>query len=638
MQPRISPTVSTILASFAMTSLAQAQVPLTVINGFNLYSWNAGTEYPGDNVWNAEKPSTGFPAGLRWIWAERDANDSVVPPALHPVYDSAVPGITGAYKFPEARATTLNENGTVRTSFSWEDQAQPGESGTFEIWFKPEDLTGTHVLWEIGGTNRGIAFALQDDELVYAVVASDGPAGPDQNVIDYEYRQPLAAAEWYQAIMVIDLVSFQVKAYLNGNLVNQQAFTPSATYRWTGGNPAGLGTLGTDPDFPDAGIAGDAVANADLTDFNGYIAIHRFYDLDLFDSEIKANYDAITDADAADRRADFNGDGIVDENDKLDFLTFAAGSDTTPITPFQFPFPHNGSGGVQTNDPAMDETFVGDFAWDLDAGFNPGGQEPTFQFPFANVLEPVPVNDPAIPSVRRAFVLNGAEGFRGPKFEFADDTTAVHVLFWLYVDDLEGNHCLFEAGGNALGFSMFTMGDEIMGHINTSANDGLDEVTVSSGPGVLQTGWRRFEIVVRRFTGGGVGEGYELYMDGQQVAAINDEPGPDGIFGTDDDINNFSPAGTGNSNFIGGNQASLGDDLNSIALPPFITQDDLTPFTGLVGPFRMIQSQPLPAVIAANFAADASQNVLNARVDLNGDASADFFDVLRQLEIVDAAK
>lgn len=636
MQPRISPTVSTILASFAMTSLAQAQVPITVINGFNLFTWNAGTEYPGDNVWNAEKPSTGFPAGLRWIWTERDGIGDVVAPVLQPVYDPAVPGITGAYKFPEARATSLNLDGSPRGA--WEGQAQPGESGTFEIWFKPEDLTGTHVLWEIGGDNKGIALALEDDELVYAVRASDGAVDPNTNIIDYQHRQVLTAGEWYQAVMVIDLVSFQVKAYLNGNLVNQQAFTPSATYRWTGGNPAGLGTLGTDPGFPDAGIAGDAVANANLTDFNGLIAIHRFYDLDLFDSEVMDNYDAITDADAADRRADFNGDGTIDEADKLDFLSFAAASDTTPISPFQFPFPHNGSGGVQTNDPAMDETFVGDFAWDLDAGFNSGGQEPTFQFPVVNVLDPVAVNDPAIPSVRQAFVLNGAEGFRGPKFEFADDTSAVHVLFWLHVDDLVGNHNLFEAGGNGVGFSMFTMGDEIMGHINTSANDGLDEVTVSSGPGVLQTGWRRFEIIVRRFAGGGVGQGYELYMDGQQIAAINDLPGPDGEFGTADDIDNFSPAGTGNTNFIGGNQASLGDDVNSIAIPASVTQDDLTPFNGLVGPFRMIQAQPLPADVASNFAADATQNVLNARVDLNSDGSADFFDVLQQLGIVDAAK
>jgi hypothetical protein len=635
MQPRISPTVSTILASFAMTSLAQAQVPLTVINGFNLFTWNAGTEYPGDSVWSPEKPSTGFPAGLRWVWSERDGMDNVVAPDLYRVYDPAVPGITGAYKFPEARATTLNEDGSPRPSFSWEDQAQPGESGTFEIWFKPDDLTGSHVLWEIGATNKGVAFALEDDELVYAVEANDGAGG---NVASIQHRQQLTDTGWHQAIIVIDLVSFQVKSYLDGNLVNQQAFTPSPTYRWTGGNPAGLGTLGVDADFPDAGIAGDAVPTANLTDFNGMIAIHRFYDLDLFDNEIMDNYDAITDAAAADRRADYNGDGSVDANDALDFLSFAAAADTTPISPFQYPFPHNGAGGVQTNDPAMDETFVGDFAWDLDAGFNGGGQEPTFQFPVVNILEPVPVNDTAIPSVRQAFLLNGAEGFRGPKFEFADDTTSAHVLFWLHVDDLVGNHCLFEAGGNAVGFSMYTIGDEILGHINTSVNDGLDEVTVSSGPGVLQTGWHRFEIIVRRFAGGGVGQGYELYMDGQQIAAINDLPGPDGEFGTADDIDNFSPAGTGNSNFIGGNQASFADDVNSIAIPASLSQDDLTPFNGLVGPFRLIQNQPLPADVAANFAADASQNVVNDRADLNGDGSADFFDVLRQLEIIDAAQ
>ncbi len=632
--PRTSqPTMLISLAAATAAGVASAQTPITVINGFNLQTWNAGTSVPNVAVWTPEKPSTGWADGLRWNWYNLDVNDAVIPPEIEPVFDPAVPGIMGAYKFPEARAVNMDIGGTPRGA--WETQAQPGEPATFEIWFKPSDLSGTHVLWEVGATNKGVAFAREDDELVYAVRMSDEGTA---NVADYQFRHTLTDTEWRQALIVIDLFSFEIRAYLDGVELDSQGVTPSATYRWAGGNPAGLGMIGSDPLFPDSGIAGDAVPTAAITTYDGWISTLRFYDVDLFANEVADNYDALTDAAAAERRADYNGDGLANTDDKFDFVAFMTSTDTAPIDPFNYPFPHDDQDGVQTNDPAMDETYLGDFAWDRDGGWNPTSQEPTFQFPAINILEPVPVNEPAFPSIRTAFEMNGDEGFRGPKFEFADDTTAIRVLFWLYVDDLVGNHCLFEAGGDAVGFSMVTRGSEIAGKINTSATDGLDIVEVTSGPGVLQTGWHRFEIVVRRFTADGVGQGYELYMDGQQIAAINDLPGLDGEFGTGDDINNFSPAGTGNSNFIGGNQAGLGQIFGTAPLPLGLTPGDLTPFNGMVGPFRMIQSQPLPAQIAADFAADATQNVINDRGDVNRDGSANFFDVLQQLQIIDAAQ
>ena len=621
------------LIAGAATTAAHAQAPITVINGFFLQSWNAGTHAPNIDDWTPERPGSGWNEGIRWNWAERDVDDNVVIPAIERVFDPSVPGITGAYRFPEARAATINANGTPRAA--WEALAQPNVPGTFEIWFKPDDLTGSHVLWEIGATNKGVAIALDDDELVFSVQATDGEGG---NASNYVHREPLTDTGWHQAVITIDLFSFQITSYLDGQAVNSAAFAPSATYRWTGGNPAGLGTLGTDSAFPDAGIAGDPIPQPDLTDFHGLISTMRFYNIDLFANEIIDNYNALTDAAAAARRGDFNGDDAADDNDAFDYVTFMTATDPSAVTPFQFPFPHNPTGGAQTNDPFLDETYVGDFSWDRDNGFNPTSQEPTFQFPNTNVLDPVPVNEPAFPSIRKAFVLDGVEAFRGPKFEQVEDSTGAHVLFWFYVDDLTGNHCLFEAGGSGVGFSMIAVGDELLGHINTNGNDGLDIVEISSGPGVLQTGWHRFEIVVRRFAGGGVGEGFEFYMDGVQVAAINDQPGDDGEFGTADDINVFTPAGTGNTNFIGGNQSGLGQVQGSAAIHSAVDPASLTPFNGMAGPFRIIGTQPLPADIAANFAADADQNVVNGRGDTNTDGAANFLDVLNELKMIDAGK
>lgn len=622
----------TVLAAGLAVSAAAAQPAITVINGFTFHSWNAATSVPTSDDWTPERPGTGWADGLRWNWQTFDGGGAVVQPAIEPVNDPAVPGISGAFRFPAAKAANINPNGTPRTV--WESQAAVGVAGTFEIWFKPADLDGSHVLWELGATNKGVAFALDGDELVYSVQASDTDS---VNQTNYVHRQTLTDTEWHQAVITIDLFSFQITSYLDGVAVNNAAVPPSATYRWSGGNPGGLGMVGSDPLFPDAGIANDAVPVASLTDYDGWISTMRFYNVDLFPNEVLDNYNALTDASAAVRRADYNTDGVADENDKFDFIAFMDSTDTSPITPFQYPFPHNPMGGVQTNDPAMDETYLGDFSWDRDGGFNPTSQEPTFQFPAINVLVPVAINEPAFPSIRTAFVMDGVEGFRGPKFEQAEDTGSVRVLFWMNVADLTGNHCLFEAGGDAVGFSIVTRGDEIAGRINTSANDGLDIAEITSGPGVLQTGWHRFEAIVRRFTAGGRGQGFELYMDGNLIAAINDEPGPDGEFGTDDDIDMFSPAGTGNTNYIGGNQAGLGQVFGTAPLPFGFVAGDLTPFNGLVGPFRLMQAQPLPAEVAADFAFDAGQDVINDRGDVNRDGSANFLDVIRQLRTIDAA-
>jgi hypothetical protein len=631
-----------IAAVGAAAGTAAAQAPITVINGFDLQSWNAGTSTPNRVDWAPERGSTGWANGLRWNWQTSDGMIPASPviPMMQPVFDESVPGITGAYKFPEAKATTFNLDDdptdgidpTIRGA--WETQAQPGEAGTFELWFKPMDLEGSHVLWEIGATNKGVAFALDGDELVFAVEANDGEGG---NVASVQYRHQLTETRWHQAVIVIDLFSFAVRSYVDGVEVDSQAIPPAAEYRWAGGNPAGLGMLGGDPAAPSAGIAGDAVPVASLTDYDGWISTMRFYDVDLFDDEVLDNYNALTDSDAAARRGDFNGDDSVDDTDQFDYVSFMASTDTTPVAPFQFPFPHQPEGGVFTGDPFMDEGYVGDFAWDRDDGWL-AGNEPTFQFPAINVLEPVPVLEPSIPSIRTAFVLNGVEAFRGPKFEWADDTTAVHTLFWLYVDDLTGNHCLFEAGGSGVGYSIVTRGDEIAGYINTAATDGNDILEITSGPGVLQTGWHRFDVVVRRFVGGGLGQGFELYMDGQQVAAANNEPGPDGEFGTPDDIIIFNPEGPANTNFIGGNQAGYGQVFGTAALPFGWEAGDVSPFNGLAGPFRLIQAQPLPADIAASFAADATQNVMNGRGDLNADGAANFLDVLEQLRLIDGGR
>ena len=604
------------LVASAIAGLAvgvSGQVPVTVINGFNNQFWNASVANLVDQTeWRAESPATNFANGLRWTYLSTDPQIPVA------VSDPAVPGISGAFQFPGAAATGIGSN--------WEAQAAAGVSGTFEVWFKPSDLVGTHVLVEIGAANKGVAIALEGNELVFAAAGNDGAGG---NSYTYVHREPLMDTDWHQAAMVVSFTEFSITAYVDGVPVNTESIPPAASYRWSGANPAGLGTLGTDPLFPDSSIAAAPIPAADFTDYDGLLGIYRFYTVDLFASEIADNYAAMTDAAAATRRGDYNGDGVADDLDQLDVVTMAEGANTTPINAFDFPFPARG-GGFNMHDPALNETYVGDFHWQRDSGFF--NTEPTFRFPAISVLNPQNIVDPSYPTIRTAFVMDGVEGFRGPAVEPLDDNgNSAQVEFWIKPADLVGTHCLYEAGGDALGFSVVMVGDQLRASINTSADD---------APGVLTTGWHKVEFVVRRINSAAenLGQGIELYVDGALVAQLGDLPGPDGLFDTADDINQFSP-GTANGAFVGGNQSGFMNFWSSVNLPDGLTTGDLTPFNGLVGPFRLSQAQPLPSVINANYLRETTeQNTTNGRVDINKDGEANFLDTIEMLKQIDAGR
>ncbi|MEO0629264.1 MAG: LamG-like jellyroll fold domain-containing protein, partial [Planctomycetota bacterium] len=519
---------------------------------------------------------------------------------------------------------------------NWEGQAVAGRSGTFEVWFKPDDLIGTHVVLEIGAGNKGVAICLEGNELVYSASATDGAGGNSYGV---SHRETLSEARWHQAVIRVNYVDFTIDSYLDGVKVNSQPVPPSPSYRWTSANPAGVGKLAQDPAFPDATVAADVIAQSEFTDFEGEIAIFRYYGVDLFDSEVADNYAAMTDSDASTRRGDVDGNGMADSSDQLAVLGLAEAATTDAISPrVVFPFIDR-NGGVHMHDPELNELYAGDFHWNSKGGFF--NTEPTFRFPTVSVLEPVEVNDPALPTIRRAFVMDGVEGFRGPAPEPLDDNfNSGHVEFWVKADDLTGSHCLYEAGGDGRGFSINMVGDQLIAAINTVADDGLDEFETASAAGVMTTNWHKVEVIARRFTAvdAGIGQGLEIYLDGVQVARFGDEPGPDGIFETADDIDNAN-YGTGNSTFVGGNQSGFGSFWSSVRLPSGLTTAGLTPFNGLVGPIKITQGAPLPADIAARFAAETSgQNTINARSDVNGDGSANFLDTIEALKQIDAGR
>lgn len=624
---------------------ALAQVPISQPSGASLFTWNASTSSPFTELWTPERPTSRvYPEGLRWAWQNTNTNGDVLPPQVIPVCDESVPGITGAFQFPQARAATNTPNLTSSWGTNWQNQSlnNPGTQATFEIWFKPTDLAGTHVLWEIGAVVRGVAFALENNELVYAAAGTNAGAASSYATA---HREPITDTNWHQAAIVLDYIGFEVRSYLDGVLVNTSPIPPAAGYIWANANQAGLGQLGGNPATAPS-IAGEPILAGSFTNYDGMIAIHRYYNEALTDIEVLVNFDAITDTQATQRRGDFNDDGSVDGDDQLSLVQAASQTTTTPYGDVNLPFPAAPLASSITIDPALAEAFTSSFVWHKDSGGLGSSTNPNFLFPVAGFLIPAKNIDLSAPSVRQGFVLDGTEGMDGPNFEFIEDgaDASARVQLWLHVDDLTGTHCLFELGGTnnttgaGAGVAVFTVGNEVIATANTSSDDGLDRAELSAGPGSLSTGWHLFEVIVRGLTADGIGEGYELYIDGQLVASVNDLPGPDTVFGTADDVDLFSAGNGSANNFVNSNPSAIGWIAGTAPLPAGITDGDVTPFNGLVGPFRVSQNQPTPAEVSLQYANATGQDVINAHLDANNSGAVNFFDVIKVLREIDAGR
>lgn len=655
----------------AATTMASGQVIPITDDAFvtRLHTWNAATAEVGSQDFRPQASNRAWRDALTWHFQQAVSMpdgmggtiESANPPIAVPVNDPSAPGITAAFQFPEARATTIRLNGPAgMPAAGWEVEALPDTSGALEIWFKLDDLNDNHVIIEIGARNRGIAIAVEGDQLVFAATASNGPAtDPSTAIVDYVHREPITAGEWHQAVLTVDFLDFRIDAFVDGQSVDtlfaqntdpMGNFPVAAGYRWASANPSGLGTVGSDPDpmFSDAGIAADAILRADLTDFDGQIAIQRFYSAGvLFPSEVLANYNAIVDMDAAVRRADRNNDAAVNGADVanlIDFYDLATGDPVAGL----LPFPVGGPNGAHMGDPALDETYPNDNSWDRNGGFN--AQEPSFLLN-SGVLDPVAVNDTNFPTIRRAFNMDGMadSNFQGPFFQQIDDSASVRTQLWVRVDDLVGQHCLFEAGGDndlqtGLGYSIFLSGDRILAGVNARPDDGLDIINLDSGP-IITPGWHLIETVVRAFgppagtlASDALGEGMELYVDGVLVDSVNDDAGPDMEFGTADDINNASirPVPAINNNFIGGNRSGLAAISGVAFVPAGINSAALTSFDGGIGPIRLIQTAPQPDEILVEYQAQTGAAGVNARLDVNRDGQANVLDLIEQLKEIDA--
>ncbi|MEO0531084.1 MAG: LamG-like jellyroll fold domain-containing protein [Planctomycetota bacterium] len=264
-------------------------------------------DYNGDGLTNAVdytvwRDNIGGDAATVFADGSRDSGNSGVvnsadeafwqsqygAPATVAVNDPSVPGITRAFTTGAVGQANVYENQIGGLQASRQD-------GSFEIWFKPDDLAGgDQVLFEIGGTGTGSYLSLQDNQLSFYINGQFD--GNEQTV-----STTLSDADWTQVAVVInntfspDLPSADdfIDLYVDGVLVASTSLSPTDINRWAGGNQAGLGIVG-------GNIAGGGPlldgSGATSYAFDGEIAIFEYAQAAWDATEVLNRFNAITGA------------------------------------------------------------------------------------------------------------------------------------------------------------------------------------------------------------------------------------------------------------------------------------------------------------------------------------------------------
>ena len=224
--------------------------------------------------WNAAFPASGS------VWEPATGSSRSWSFSTPPDWIDAAgfwPGITHAYHY--------DGNADV-TSASYQGIGDTGPA-SFEMWFKPADLSGgDQVLWETGGVN-GASLTLNDNILRFGT--SNTGESPTSRSITYALSG-LEVATFVQVVGVIDMAAGETRLYVNGAL--QPGTVASATADWSGVNNAGLGVEGSNAT---GGFASGSERGHGK--FKGDIAIFNFYDMAVTDSQVQDLYSAVTAAD-----------------------------------------------------------------------------------------------------------------------------------------------------------------------------------------------------------------------------------------------------------------------------------------------------------------------------------------------------
>lgn len=197
---------------------------------------------------------------------------------------SSFRGITAAYQF----SGTGSGGGASGASGDGLDGAEmlvgnlDVRNASFEAWIKPSTLTGNRVIFETGGATTGSSLRLVDDTFELLTRQSTSPALSASLTVDLDADNNGSAdnTDFIQIVAVLDVENDLVRLYKDGALVGSTAYTGDD---WSGNDAMGL-----------AKVTGATGGGGTFNPFQGQIAIFRYYPDALSDSDVFANYFAVT--------------------------------------------------------------------------------------------------------------------------------------------------------------------------------------------------------------------------------------------------------------------------------------------------------------------------------------------------------
>lgn len=338
-----STTENTSLTVAAPGVLANDDVPSGTITSGAILDFNAAQDTNGDTTWQNSTALSGF--GL-------DLGTGVTRNAVTP---SNHYGILSSFDFNGASTSGAFSNLSAATL--------PGNptdgSGTFELWFRPDELTKKYILIDSGTAQpgSGLSLRLNGTQLEYSVYS-----GTAEAIVTSDISTQLATADFVQFTGSVRLSggTASIEMFVNGVSVGTDSAAGFTSWSDMTEEFA-LGNI-------DGSVSVFSVSGADP--FAGEMAIFRFYDTALSGAQVLNNFNAVsgtqvgisvtatdTTTDATRGSVTIGAGGAVTYNPNGQFESLAAGATATDS--FRYTI-SDGSGNTDTARVTMTITGVND--------------------------------------------------------------------------------------------------------------------------------------------------------------------------------------------------------------------------------------------------------------------------------------
>lgn len=179
--------------------------------------WNA--DEPGDdpsNIWMAS----------HYIQSDGFTDDWTLGGAVKPTLTAIASSnylFSQAYYFDGSGSGSSNQDLIIST-----------DNTLFEIWIKPDDLTGQETLLEFGGGDDGLTLALDNSDFLFHLNDAGG------NILQVRADlSSIGTSEFIQCAGYIDMSNSTAYAYLNGQQISSANITQILDF--AGNNTNGLG-------------------------------------------------------------------------------------------------------------------------------------------------------------------------------------------------------------------------------------------------------------------------------------------------------------------------------------------------------------------------------------------------------------